>query len=285
MRNGFVYTIYSDIDNEKFIGQTARDPEDRFIEYKWSPKSPIADMVERAGKEHMFLTIIETSLDKLDAVYREHKKFFIPPENREGDRIFVVESGMVFKDVYEAAARISYLTSWNSLTIQKQIEKGEFCGYHFISVSDNIPITNSLVLEDWIITLSIKNPETKYLSPELNLSFSTIGAAAKYLLDNNLYITKSKQPMSTLISLIRQQTKGKDVDLNGYTFIKLPSGPLPDRVVRCLELNLSFNSLEEAARYMVENRYWSGIKTKTAKIRILDILNGVFADYEGFTFV
>ena len=40
----------------------------------------------------------------------------------------------------------------------------------------------------------------------------------------------------------------------------------------------------EAARYFVENEIWTGIKEKTAKLRVGDVVRGIMPDYRGYTF-
>ena len=44
------------------------------------------------------------------------------------------------------------------------------------------------------------------------------------------------------------------------------------------------NSQIEMAKYFLDNKIWTGIKLKTAKMRISDVVNGNFPDYKGYTF-
>lgn len=54
--------------------------------------------------------------------------------------------------------------------------------------------------------------------------------------------------------------------------------------IYCPELNKIFSSSTDCAKYILENGIWTGIKLKTAKCRISDILNGIFTEYKGLTF-
>ena len=54
--------------------------------------------------------------------------------------------------------------------------------------------------------------------------------------------------------------------------------------VYCSELNKTFESIIEAANYFIDNKIWTRITLKTAKIRISDVVRGAFPDYKGYTF-
>ena len=53
--------------------------------------------------------------------------------------------------------------------------------------------------------------------------------------------------------------------------------------IYCPELDMSFDSQVEAANYMVNNKIWT-VTLKTAKLRISDVVRGIFPDYKGYTF-
>ena len=41
----------------------------------------------------------------------------------------------------------------------------------------------------------------------------------------------------------------------------------------------------DAAKYFIDNKIWTGIKLKTAKLRVSDVVRGVFPNYKGYTFI
>lgn len=60
--------------------------------------------------------------------------------------------------------------------------------------------------------------------------------------------------------------------------------PYQKTKIYCPEINKHFESQSNAAEYFIQNKIWTGIKLKTAKCRISDIVNDVFPDYKGYTF-
>lgn len=59
--------------------------------------------------------------------------------------------------------------------------------------------------------------------------------------------------------------------------------PFNKKEIRCIELNITFSSITEAAKYLVETR-WQEISIKTARCRISDVLKDYIEDYKNLHF-
>ena len=70
----------------------------------------------------------------------------------------------------------------------------------------------------------------------------------------------------------------------GSTKNKGSEEPLQKKKVFCPELNKIFDSQKECAEYFINNKIWTGIKLKTAKLKISDVVNNVFSSYKGYSF-
>ena len=101
-------------------------------------------------------------------------------------------------------------------------------------------------------------------------------------------------PIQSLITSIGYVLNGKHESvesLGGLHFIYLPGStkktgaerPFQKNKIYCPELNISCDSQAEMAEYLVKTR-WPDIKIKTAKLRISDVVRGVFPQYRGLTF-
>lgn len=192
------------------------------------------------------------------------------------------------------------VTNWGSYVgkrLKKVIDTDlDFCGYHLKSIKANKDeLTDIVDLENWIKTLNIKFQGQHIYCEELDKQFDTMGQCARYLIDNNYYSGTSQQPIQTVITLIGNSVKqNKSVPvLNNFHFYKAPGTtkqagtkkPFQNVKIICSELNNQiFDSQASAAHYFVDNKIWEGIKVKTAKSRISDVINGVFPDYRGYTF-
>lgn len=316
-RKGYIYLITNDINDNKYVGQTSRNIQERFKEHIWDSKnvrhpSKLHNAIHKYGKEHFKIQEIEfVPLDQLD----EREKYWINKYNtvkngynislggqgipRLGVKFGVVENDLVFESKAEAARMISKLTSWDANFISEKLGNivntdQTFCDYHFIYLPEETECSDELTLEDWIITLNIRYQGQKIHCIQLNLDFDTIGEAARYILDNNLYIGQSKMPIQSIISSLGQHLKRKTDFLactkGNLQFEKLPgttkrkvNNTLPQKIY-CPELNKTFETQVEAAHFMIDNNYWKNIKFKTAKLRVSDVVRGIFPDYKGYTF-
>ena len=149
--------------------------------------------------------------------------------------------------------------------------------------------------ENWIKTLNIQFAGKHIYCPQLDKEFESVGQTAKYVLDNGYYIGTSKIPMQALVTTIGKMIKEPTYEQNSIkdlTFEQVPgftknSGsntPWTEMRVHCNELNMDFDSQKKAAQYMIDNGYWKGIKLKTARLRLSDIINGIFPEYKGYSF-
>lgn len=242
-RKGHVYIIKNDINDKVYIGQTARDILIRFHEHCWDSRyisypSELHNAIKNIGLKHFYIeTIEETELKDLD----ERQKYWIKNYNSSVDGynkntakvkscVKIVENEMVFNNIEELSDNITKYTSWNYKNIYNILSKiintdKTFCGYHFIFDEENF-LTDEITIEDWIITLNMRNQGKKIHCVQLEKDFKTSAEAANYILENDLYLGTSKKPFQHLISIINNQIKGKKIDAsyikNDLEFIILP---------------------------------------------------------------
>lgn len=317
MNKGYIYLITNDINDKVYVGQTSRSVEERFKEHKWDSRnihhpSQLHKAIKELGMEHFsVVTLEEVELEQLD----DREKYWIKEYDSinkgynmtlggqgihfPGIKVQVVENGIVFANIATAAKTISFYTSWKISTISEMLSKivnteKTFCDYHFRYVYDDIGLTDELTIEDWIITLNIRYQGQKIYCIQLDKEFDTVGAAARYILDNNLYLGNSKMPVQALTTAIGKHLKGETCFLSSTVgnlqFIKLPGTTKQEPVytapqkIYCPELDKTFETQVEAAHFMIDNNYWKNIKFKTAKLRVSDVVRGIFPDYKGYTF-
>lgn len=170
-----------------------------------------------------------------------------------------------------------------------------FFGYHlkYVKVYKD-ELTDIVDLENWIKTLNIKHQGQHIYCAELDKEFATIGEAARYVIDNNYYLGQSIQPIQTVISIIsnHMKTDNEIPSISNLHFYRAPGttkqpgavNPFQKQKIYCPQLDMEFESGVAAATYLVENKIWTGIKIKTAKLRISDVINGIFPHYRNYTF-
>lgn len=321
MSTGYIYKIYNDINDKIYIGQTIRDIQDRFNEhlrtsfYPSECNSKLHRAIVKYGREHFFVEQVEeVSLSELDGRERYWIKYYNSTDKEKGYNItiggsgviepgiklHVVENSIVFESK-ELAARLiakqlGYGATYISHLLTEAVEKKTtFCDYHFEYLPVDSEVSDELTIEDWIITLKLTHPGQRLFCQELNMYFETSGEAARYVAEN-YYTGRSKMPIQTLISSFSQGFKVLDYIYliqnvsTPLTFYKVP-GESSWRVqqvkpyaIYCPELDKTFENQTKAAQYFLEQEIWTGIKLKTAKIRISDVVRGVFPDYKGYTF-
>lgn len=221
------------------------------------------------------------------------------------NKVEVLENGLIFDSKEEMGRMISQITSWSKGYITDSITEcltnnKTFLGYHlFIKPPETIPSDDD-VLIDWIKTLNIKHQGKHVYCKELDLEFDTIAQAAKYLIDNNLYLTKSKTPIQSVTTSISKNIRDVSTGIQGTNgklhFQEVPGVTTKQKgflekeklfkrkKIYCSELNKTFESIIETANYFIDNKIWTKITLKTAKIRISDVVRGAFPDYKGYTF-
>lgn len=208
---------------------------------------------------------------------------------------------MIIDSIEEFGRIANKQVGWSEQSIIKKIKEivnteKEFLSYHFEHAPADTPLSDVDEVMDWIQTLQIRFVGKHIYCFELQKEFASIAECAKYLLDNNLYETTSKTPLQSVVTVIGKQLHGSTEHIYGkdklYTFCFLPgttkangaNEPYIKQKVYCPQIDKEFNSQQEAAVYMLDNKLWQGIKLKTAKLRISDVVNGHFPDYKGYTF-
>lgn len=324
MTQGYIYKITNDINDKVYIGQTSRDIDTRFAEHcsETRGNSRLHNAIQKYGWLHFKVELVETvQLKELDEreIYwikyydstNQDKGYNIAPGGsqsfhpRDYKQIRVVENNITFDSKEDCARIISQVTSWSMTFLKKDVltrildTDKTFCGYHFCTCYlPEEEISDRDVQIDWIKTLNIQYQGTKIYCEELDKEFQTIGQAAKYCLDNKLIKeNNSEYVINTIISRISSYIKNPVPEgielLKGLHFYKLPGSTkgvgskeaFKAKKVYCPQIDKEFPSQTECAKYFLDNRIWTSIKLKTAKLRISDVVNGVFPHYKGYTFI
>lgn len=313
-RLGSIYLITDNTNGKKYVGQTCRDIDTRFAEHCTEKRghSKLHKAIQEKGWRNFSISLIEqvplSQLDEREIYWikeldTQNTGYNISPGgkfvNYKYPKVLVVENNLVFDSKEDMSRLFHQTTSWSiqflSEKFKEVIENGqEFLGYHFQSTMNYENASDDDVLIDWIKTLNIKFQGKHIYCIELNKQFDTIAEAAQYLLDNQLYNTTSKTPIQSLVTSISKNANRKTEYVNGvngalhFEFTpgstKQPGGDFNTTKIYCPELDKIFDSQVEAGHYFIDNNIWTGIKFKTAKIRISDVVRGAFPDYRGYTF-
>ena len=313
---GYIYLITNKTNGMQYVGQTSRDILIRFDEHCYDNRSnsKIHKAIKAEGVSNFKLEELErVSLDKLDEreIYWINKLntcktgYNIAPGGHNAARNYrqlkIVENGFIIDSKEELAREMSRVASWGFSTVKEKIAQvldtnETFCDYHFESCkAEPDELTDIVDLENWIKTLSQRFQGKRIHCEELDLDFETTGEAAQYFITTGIYQGQSKMPIQSVVSAIGQHLHGKTEcvsSLGGLHFCYLPGTTKnkgADKVgvpmkVYCANLDKTFDSQTEAANYMVNNKLWK-VSVKTAKLRISDIVRGIFPDYKGYTFV
>lgn len=269
-------------------------------------------MAEKTYKDFSIEVIEQVPLDKLD----ERERFWISElktyENgynatlggQDGKKythphLKIVENGYIIDSATELVRIINEMNGWKSKYMIDQIRnavknKTEFLGYHYEDTKD-LELTDMDTIEEWVKTLNIRFQGQHIYCPELNQEFSTVGEAARYLIDKGYYIGTSKMPQQTLVTLIGYVLHNKydniKTSIGNLTFTYAPGTTknkgnpnLLPKAVYCPEIGKKFDSQKECAEYFLAEGLWTGIKLKTAALRISDVVNGNFPHYKNYTF-
>ena len=316
MVQGHIYVITNKINGKQYVGQTSRNIEDRYYEHCYDKRSTshIHNAIQKYGISNFTIEELETvDLTLLD----EREQYWIQQldtykngynKNIGGDQsfsvydnIFIVEANIYVDSCEYLSREIARLTDWSLKFLTDKIKSvidtdNTFCDYHLktVKVYKN-ELTDIIDLENWIKTLNIKFQGQHIYCLELDKQFNTIGEASRFLIDNGYYKGTSKQPIQTVISIISNHIH-KDSDttsLGNLHFYRAPgttkqtgsSTPFQSQRLYCPELDKEFESGAKAAEYFINNKIWNGIKLKTAKLRISDVVNGIFPHYRNYTFI
>lgn len=215
--------------------------------------------------------------------------------------IKLVENGFLFDSCEYLGRELSRITDWSEKFLIDKIRSvvdtdKTFFGYHIKYVTAyKEELTDILDLENWAKSLNIQYQGKRIYCKDLDKEFDTTGEAAKFLLENGYYFGVSKMPIQTIITLIGQHIKSGEPceTISNFTFYSAPGStknsgakePFKKKEVYCKELDMNFPSVIDTAKYFIDNKIWTGIKLKTASLRVSDVVRGVFPQYKGYTFI
>ena len=300
----------------QYVGQTSRDIPTRFDEHCYDDRSnsKIHKAIKQEGVSNFQIEELErVPLEQLDerekhwiAILQTRTKGYnvLPggaSSMRPYNQLRIVENGFIIDSKEELARHMARVASWGFNTVKTKIAQvidtdNTFCDYHFESCKAEVnELTDIVDLENWIKTLNQRFQGKRIHCEELDMDFDTTGEAARWLLDNNRYQGISKMPIQSIVSAIGKHLHGGSAQVDcvgGLHFCYLPGTTKnkgAEKVavamkVYCPELDKIFNSQIEAARYMVDNKLWK-VTAKTARLRISDVVRGIFPDYKGYTFI
>ena len=314
MKLGTIYLITNRKNGQKYVGQTARDMWTRFEEHcKPSNTSCIGQAIQQYGYAMFDLTELErVPLEKLD----EREKYWIEYYDTfrngynqtvggkcitEGTRLCVIENGYIIASAEEFGRMAQAKVGWSSAAIARRVREvlntdKTFLSYHFKTDFTNMAFTDYDIVNDWMQTLQIRFCGKHIYCFELQRDFDTIAECGRYLIDNGLSTTTSITPLQSVVTAIGKQLHGTIqyiestqgpltfAYLPGTTKQPIPEAPFQKTKTYCPQLDKEFSSITEAAQYMISKKLWTGIKVKTAKLRISNVVNGYFPDYKGYVF-
>ena len=315
MIQGKIYVITNKVNGKQYVGQTSRNLDDRFYEHCYDKRSTshIHNAIQKYGISNFTIEELETvDIIQLD----EREQFWIQQldtykngynKNIGGNQSFskyksvlIVESNIIVDSCEYLSREIVRLTDWSMRFITAKLREvidtdKTFCGYHLKHIQAyKEELTDIVDLENWIKTLNIKFQGQHIYCSELDKEFTTVGEAARYIIDNDYYVGTSQKPIQAVISIIgtHMKTGSDSPSISNLHFYRAPGttkqsgadNPFQKQKVYCPQLDMEFESGSAAAAYLVENNIWTGIKIKTAKLRISDILNGIFPHYRNYTF-
>ena len=316
MIQGCIYVITNKTNGKQYIGQTVRNIEERFYEHCYDKRSTSAihKAIEKYGINNFSLEKLETVditlldsreqywIQKLDTYRSGYNKNIGGNRSCSSyDNILIVEANIYVDSCEYLSREIVRLTDWSFKFIADKIRsvintEQTFCGYHLKSVKVyQEELTDIVDLENWIKTLNIKFQGQHIYCMELDKQFNTMGEAARYLIDNGYYKGVSLYPIQTVITTISHHINNNCTteSLGNLHFYRAPgttkqsgaTSPFQKKKIYCPELDKEFESGVEAAQYFIDNKIWTGIKAKTARLRISDVINGIFPNYRNYSFI
>ena len=316
MLKGHIYVITNLINGKQYVGQTSRSIDTRYYEHCYDNRSTSA--IHAAIVKYGVKNFKVEELEEVNIVdLNEREQYWISKldtfkngynKNIGGNQscsdyknIMLVENGFLFDSCEFLGRELSRITDWSEKFLIDKIRnvvdtEKTFFGYHIKYTSAyKEELTDIVDLENWAKTLNIQYQGKCVYCKELDKNFDTTGEAAKFLLENGYYFGVSKMPIQTIITLIGQHIKTGEpcTVISNFTFYSAPGStknsgtkePFKKKEVYCKELDKEFSSIAEAAKYFIDNKIWTGIKLKTASLRISDVVRGVFPHYRGYTFI
>lgn len=311
---GHIYVITNKVNGKQYVGQTSRNIDTRFEEHCYDDRSNSA--IHKAIKKYGINSFELKELESVDlSLLDDKEKYWIEKLdtykngyncNVGGDQslnnykqVLIVENGMIIDSCEYLGREISSITDWSFRYIVDKIRNvidtdKTFCNYHLKTIQAyKSQLTDIVDLENWIKKLNIQYQGQHYYCLELDKEFDTLGEMARYLKDNGYYKGHSETIQGVISALSLNLKKEEKNELfSNLSFYRAPGStkqkgsqtPFQAKKIYCPELNLHFDSGVEAGKYLLDNKIWTGIKLKTAKLRISDVLNGIFPNYKNLTF-
>lgn len=316
-RTGYIYIIKNSVTDKKYIGQTSKTIDERWREHlsdsKRKPNELYQAMREIRVQNFYVEQIEECPLSLIDereiywiAYFNSYKNGYNATPRRKGKNFRCGYSKLGFKNskiVFDSIEEFGVLfesvfnVTLSSVTkkVKQAIKEGKDCWGLFPVVLDRF--TDTSTKEECLVFIKSINykgccKEVKCI--ELDKTFMSVGKLADYLIENNYYLRGSKGAYQAVVSLISQSIKDNKVSQKlqnlhfEYTkrnFKKVSNQQnfFENKKVKCLQLNLIFNSQIEAAQFMIDNNYWT-VSLKTARLRISDLVNLKLQEYHGYSF-
>lgn len=313
-KKGYIYLLKNKINGKCYVGQTARDIWTRFEEHcTKSQVSAISRAIAKYGHNNFIVQELETvPLSQLDEREKYWIKYYNSQEEgynrnagggviRDYPHVLVKEKNLVVDSIEEFGRIAAEHVGWSQKSVIKKIKEvintdKTFLDYHYLTTPAETELSDIGDIQNWLHTLSLRFVGKHVYCVELQQEFDTISNCARHLLDTGLVETKSKTPLQSILTLISKQLHGSLESVAStqgpLTFLFIPGStknpgtntPYQTQKVYCPQLDKTFESQIEAAKYMLEQNLWTGIKLKTARLRISDVVNGNFPDYKGYTF-
>ena len=316
-RTGYIYIIKNTITDKKYIGQTSKTINERWYEHlsdsKRKPNELYQAMREIRVQNFYVEQIEECSIDLIDereiywiAYFDSYKNGYNSTPRRKGrnfrcgySKLGFKNSKVVFDSIEEFGNLFESVFSVPLSHVKKKINQAikeeKDCWGLFPVVLDRF--TNTSTKEEclsFIKNINYKGCCKEIKCVELNKTFTSIGRLATYLIDNNYYSRDSKGSYQAVVALISRSIKNNKPSskLNNFHFkytmknnknTSNKQNLFERKKVKCLQLDLIFDSQIEAAQFMIDNKYWN-ISLKTARLRISDLVNLKLQEYHGYSF-
>lgn len=317
---GSIYIIHNSINDKKYIGQTTRTIEVRWKEHLQESQNldchyAIYNAMRKYGVENFWVEELEKcetkDLDEREKYWIKHYNSFKKGYNStprgtstsfncfynkltfEGsDCIF--DSIETFSRIYSQFHDIS-LEHIKDKLVQAIKENKTFQGKIPVVLNWNVDVSSDKDKEEFVKRFEDIYQNKSIRCVELKKNFDTVGQAAKYFIEKEIYTGKSGNPLQAITVSITKSIKDNKAckSLNNYHFkytqknkkilAKSSLNPYQKVSVKCNELDLTFNSQIEAAQYMIDNKLWD-VSLKTARLRITDLVNNKIEKYKGYSF-
>ena len=316
---GSIYIIHNSINDKKYIGQTSRTIEVRWKEHQQESQNldchyAIYNAMRKYGVENFWVEELEKcetkNLDERERYWIKYYNSFKKGYNSTPrgttnfnclcNRLTFENSDCVFDSIenfsriYSQYHNIS-LGQIKDKLVQAIKENKTFQGKKPVILNWDVDVSSDKDKEEFVKQFEDIYQNKSIRCVELKKDFNTVGQAARYFIEKEIYTGKSSNPLQAITVLITKSIKDNKAckSLNNYHFkytqknkkvlAKSSLNPYQKVSVKCNELDLTFNSQIEAAQYMIDNKLWD-VSLKTARLRITDLVNNKIKKYKGYSF-